>query len=558
MFDCFISYSRKDGSVVDTIRLTLESKGYTCWIDRENSIAGLDYASSIVKGIRESKIFIFILSANSIRSRHVLNELNSAVNADKIIMPIRIDDAPISYGIEYYLGKTQWLMFQNNSKAQLNNLIDCIKTLLEQKNEEEVQNIVIPTKELDKSRCRMMRYQDLLKIGYTSKSIAIKLVENDYINCNGIQEDNEGTPDQWEMYLRDESDSYRYLINENDEIVGDWSFASINDNAFARAMSGDFLENELDIYNTKKVCLPGIYNGYLLTCQMLPDYRTYKNNMLLIYSFVEQLVDYAENDIFFKGWVMNVFSSDVESLVMSLGFKYLTNNKSFGKIYYCDFVPLPKSQLFKNYATLVNKYSEIENEEVVIRKAIKYDSITEIEKCIYNTDAHIYPSICEENEEWKEYIRCCFSEENNFFSKDNIVVARLAGRIVGIVCILKTKKEYSCICAKDLNLQKKDGFIKVKKEYFDLINEDNKAFDGYNILNVSVLPEYQNKGIGSKLMQYCIDVYGKENIFLDVISDNKKAIKLYERYGFIKINEYDGYAITGKIKCNRLVRNKNL
>lgn len=55
-------------------------------------------------------------------------------------------------------------------------------------------------------------------------------------------------------------------------------------------------------------------------------------------------------------------------------------------------------------------------------------------------------------------------------------------------------------------------------------------------LGIGILEEYANKGIGSKLLEYAIkysydsDVIGKINI--QVVKENKKAIKFYKKYNF--------------------------
>ncbi len=68
------------------------------------------------------------------------------------------------------------------------------------------------------------------------------------------------------------------------------------------------------------------------------------------------------------------------------------------------------------------------------------------------------------------------------------------------------------------------GFI----NYYDI-------YDRIEIANFNVLDEYQNKGIGNKLLKRVVELStNKENITLEVRCDNEKAIHLYEKYGFIK------------------------
>ena len=61
---------------------------------------------------------------------------------------------------------------------------------------------------------------------------------------------------------------------------------------------------------------------------------------------------------------------------------------------------------------------------------------------------------------------------------------------------------------------------------------------------LSVAKEYWNKGIGSQLLNNII-AFAKENNFdsidLQVRSDNKSAIHLYEKYGFKKIGRHPAF-----------------
>lgn len=70
-------------------------------------------------------------------------------------------------------------------------------------------------------------------------------------------------------------------------------------------------------------------------------------------------------------------------------------------------------------------------------------------------------------------------------------------------------------------------------------------YEKIEIANFNVLNDYQNKGIGTKLIKYLIDEYKiVENITLEVREDNLKAIHIYEKMGFKKVairkNYYGG------------------
>ena len=303
---------------------------------------------------------VVLLSAASNTSGQVLNEINSAVNNGITIIPFKMDDAALSENMEYYIGKTHWLeALTPPMEAHINELAKIIRRYTESPEETKIPQHEAKKHVSVKNECRMLKFNDLLDLGYTPKSIAMQLVENDYVNCNGIGEANEGTAEQWETFLQDSSETFQYLVNENDKIVGDWSIVALTDEIFERAQKGDLLESELDIESTEMICFPNTYNGYILTFSLLPKYRNMTNYNLIIDSFVKQLEEYAENGIYFSRWCINVFGKEVEALVRQLGFSYVCNNKVLGKIYTCSFSPLPNTPLLKKYPKLVEYYENI-------------------------------------------------------------------------------------------------------------------------------------------------------------------------------------------------------
>ena len=363
MYNVMVSYSHKDQQYADMIVAILEKNNIKCWIDYRDATPGADYAGSIVRAIKHSDFVVVVLSSNSIDSPQVLNEINSAVNNEVIIIPFKIDEATLNDNFEYYIGKTHWLdAITPPIEAHINHLVETINRQGNAKQAKASSATPQPTslfaKTENKRECRMVNFGDLIDLGYTAAKIAIQLVENDYINCNGIDENNEGSAEQWESFLQDNSETFQYLINGENKIVGDWSIVALTDEAYEKAMAGELLEAELGIENTEMICFPGTYNGYILTFSILPQYRTANNYNLLIESFIQQLEEYSENEIFFSRWCMNVFGREVESLIKRLGFKYVCDNKVFGKIYHCSFSPLPDHPLLKKHQKLIENYEK--------------------------------------------------------------------------------------------------------------------------------------------------------------------------------------------------------
>lgn len=71
-----------------------------------------------------------------------------------------------------------------------------------------------------------------------------------------------------------------------------------------------------------------------------------------------------------------------------------------------------------------------------------------------------------------------------------------------------------------------------------------KVLDEASITDMAVAPASRKKGIATELIGAVIEVAKNDNIeklFLEVRSTNRDAIKLYERYGFVRTGVRKGY-----------------
>jgi hypothetical protein len=107
--DVFISYSSKDKPVADALCARLERDRVRCWIAPRDVLPGIPYAESLTDALDASRLMVLILSAGSNESRHVMREVESAVNRGIPIVPFRIEDVPPSKALDYYLKSIHWL-----------------------------------------------------------------------------------------------------------------------------------------------------------------------------------------------------------------------------------------------------------------------------------------------------------------------------------------------------------------------------------------------------------------------------------------------------------------
>lgn len=84
--------------------------------------------------------------------------------------------------------------------------------------------------------------------------------------------------------------------------------------------------------------------------------------------------------------------------------------------------------------------------------------------------------------------------------------------------------------------------------YAHIDYDDNKYWFG-----ICILDDFQSKGFGKILMEYIFNHYSIKNInqiYLTVDKINEKAIKLYEKYNFNKIKEYETYFLMSRNNSN--------
>jgi len=369
----FISYSSKDEDAALKTVSFLEGKGMPCWISKRDIISGSSFEAQIVRAIRACTGFVLIVSHSSNQSRHVLNEVSGAFDLKKPIFPFIIEHTVFSDDSSYYLKRVQWIdacddfdkgldtlcrMIRKNAgetatqgdhvregfEAALNSFLDDMRKAVSAKD-------LKAASEGERDKVRIATYQELTALGMTAMDIARRLVENDYNLYPGMVVENEGEPGQWADYLSTYPDTFRYLVNARNEIIGNWSFLAVSEELHAEKLaSGQLTEDTFRLDETEYLMFPGDYIGYLLNLSVNIGYNNPRNINLLIEAFVEQMIAFAEDGIFFKSWYVNVFRKDHEAMYRRMGFRYLLDNVSFGKVYYLNCIPPARGPQRKNHS----------------------------------------------------------------------------------------------------------------------------------------------------------------------------------------------------------------
>jgi len=191
------------------------------------------------------------------------------------------------------------------------------------------------------------------------------------------------------------------------------------------------------------------------------------------------------------------------------------------------------------------------------RKANKADDICKIAEYLHLTDAYIYPTICENpcDTAWQEYVAGCMNTPHHIFQWEHLSVATCDGQIIGVACVVPCATALTATSAKGVPVSLKDGMDKAMQGYFLPLIDESMGFDGVNVVNVCVDAAFRGRGIGGRLMQHCVELYGDQTMHLDVVADNTAARQLYERVGFAIDHEYDGFSGNDEpLRCYHMIR----
>lgn len=124
----FVSYASPDAAVAGALVESLERHGIACWIAPRDVKAGALYADAIVRAISGAKALILVLSKDAIGSSHVGKEVERASSKKRPIITLRIDNAPLTPALEYFLSESQWIEARAEKKeSAYTSLIDAIR-----------------------------------------------------------------------------------------------------------------------------------------------------------------------------------------------------------------------------------------------------------------------------------------------------------------------------------------------------------------------------------------------------------------------------------------------
>ena len=108
-FFLFVSHVTEDRTAASQIVEELERRGVRCWIAPRNVQPGKPFDDDIADAIESCRAMLLIFSSQCNESEYIRREITVAGNANKLIIPFRIENVEPKRGLSVRLANLHWI-----------------------------------------------------------------------------------------------------------------------------------------------------------------------------------------------------------------------------------------------------------------------------------------------------------------------------------------------------------------------------------------------------------------------------------------------------------------
>ncbi len=183
------------------------------------------------------------------------------------------------------------------------------------------------------------------------------------------------------------------------------------------------------------------------------------------------------------------------------------------------------------------------NLQYIFRKIKKSDDLNRIMELIIKADPYTYIGLFGSKENAYKILPFLISDSSSIFYRENYYCCEYNREIIGICSLFLHEVQWNkLVLLKAFALANVDFPDTFTQAYDSFSREFNEEFNvGATTCQVSVKEEFRNKGVATFILENIFKMY-EAPIQLYVNENNKVAIKLYEKFGFKIIGEYEDYA----------------
>jgi len=120
----FVSYSRKDVKIATQAVLVLNGEGVSTWFDQHDIPQGAHWDMTIQQALQACRGVIILLSPTSVASPNVLDEISYALDHQKLVLPLLIEDCKLPLR----LNRVQYRDVRQEFQKKMRGVAELLKT----------------------------------------------------------------------------------------------------------------------------------------------------------------------------------------------------------------------------------------------------------------------------------------------------------------------------------------------------------------------------------------------------------------------------------------------
>ena len=187
-----------------------------------------------------------------------------------------------------------------------------------------------------KQNYRIVDIATLQKMGWSIRKYVEEATILSYEAIEGLTEEHNGEIEKQIPIIKEQPENRRILLDENNKMIGMWSFKPFYDDVFQKTKNGELFDVEItpDMMPT---LIPGTYNIYFSNICLKPQYRKTIVFKILLFSIIELIETWADEGIFIHEICAQAYSDSGKNLCKSIGLNFVKNHIDHGEIY-CGYV----------------------------------------------------------------------------------------------------------------------------------------------------------------------------------------------------------------------------
>lgn len=217
----------------------------------------------------------------------------------------------------------------------------------------------------DSQKYKIVDISTLQKMGWTIKDYVEAATILSYETIDGLTEEHNGEIEKQIPIITEQPENRRILLDENNKMIGMWSFKPFYDDVFQKAKNGELFDIEITPAMMPTL-IPGIYNIYFSNICLKDKYRKTMVFKILLFSIIELIEKWANEGIYINEICAQAYSDSGRNLCRSIGLKFIKNHIDHGDIY-CGFVyDLIERPFCEDFADVKRLYRKFKEKQLII------------------------------------------------------------------------------------------------------------------------------------------------------------------------------------------------